>query len=183
MAISCTSVSTSNVVPITVEVMQGYCDLGWYAIACSTRGLVAVALADEADQALHSLHSSLGKGAVISLQKQTPAAWFHAAADILHGATAPYPFVLDDHGTPFQRRVWHAVNMIPHGSVVTYTALAERCGGASHVRAVATAVGKNPCAVIIPCHRVLGSDGRLHGYRWGLSRKHALLVREGVYSL
>lgn len=168
---------------LTVEVMQGNCDLGWYGIACSQHGLVAVALADNADESLLSLRSSLGKGASISLQRHMPLEWFHAAADILHGATAPYPFALDCGGTPFQEGVWNAVRTIPHGSVTTYAALAVNQGSTARVRAVAAAVAKNPCAVIIPCHRVIGSDGRLHGFRWGLHRKHALLVREGVITL
>jgi methylated-DNA-[protein]-cysteine S-methyltransferase/AraC family transcriptional regulator of adaptative response/methylated-DNA-[protein]-cysteine methyltransferase len=81
-------------------------------------------------------------------------------------------------GTSFQRRVWDALCGIPAGQTITYAALAHRVGKPGAVRAVANACAANAIALAIPCHRVIGSDGTLSGYRWGLERKRALLARE-----
>jgi methylated-DNA-[protein]-cysteine S-methyltransferase len=84
-------------------------------------------------------------------------------------------------GTEFQRRVWEVLATVPWGTTTTYGALAARLGlpsGAS--RAVGAANGANPLPVVLPCHRVVGSDGRLTGYAGGLERKAALLRLEGV---
>lgn len=82
-------------------------------------------------------------------------------------------------GTPFQKAVWEALLSIPYGKTVTYAALAERIGlSARCARAVGGAVGKNPLALFYPCHRVVGADGSLTGYAYGLERKKALLNAE-----
>lgn len=83
-------------------------------------------------------------------------------------------------GTPFQETVWRALRRIPAGSTVTYAELARRIGRPTAVRAVAAANGANPVAVLIPCHRVIGSDGSLTGYAGGLECKAWLLARESV---
>ena len=85
-------------------------------------------------------------------------------------------------GTPFQRDVWRALTRIPRGEVRTYKQLAEMAGHPNAVRAVANAVGKNPMPPIIPCHRVVRSDGGIGGYSapGGLRRKRALLAAEGI---
>ncbi len=83
-------------------------------------------------------------------------------------------------GTPFQKNVWQALRRIPAGTTISYAALAKRIGDPSAVRAVGTANGANPVAVIVPCHRVIGSNGRLTGYGGGLDRKQWLLEHEGV---
>ena len=81
-------------------------------------------------------------------------------------------------GTPFQVRVWHAIASIPFGSTLSYREVAERAGSPKAVRAVGAAVGRNPLTIIIPCHRVVGSNGSLTGYAGGLKRKQALLNLE-----
>jgi AraC family transcriptional regulator of adaptative response/methylated-DNA-[protein]-cysteine methyltransferase len=91
-------------------------------------------------------------------------------------ALAGLPLDLD--GTPFQQRVWAALRQIPFGATTTYTALAAAIGCPSSVRAVANACGANPVAILVPCHRVVRSDGALSGYRWGVERKAALLRHE-----
>jgi methylated-DNA-[protein]-cysteine S-methyltransferase len=83
-------------------------------------------------------------------------------------------------GTPFQKEVWQALRRIPAGSTISYAELARRIGSPSAVRAVGTANGANPVAVIVPCHRVIGADGSLTGYGGGLERKQWLLAHEGV---
>jgi methylated-DNA-[protein]-cysteine S-methyltransferase len=81
-------------------------------------------------------------------------------------------------GTPFERRVWDEVRAIPYGSTATYAEIAARIGSPSACRAVGRANGRNPIAVIVPCHRVVGSDGSLTGYAGGLEMKRALLALE-----
>jgi methylated-DNA-[protein]-cysteine S-methyltransferase len=83
-------------------------------------------------------------------------------------------------GTPFQRKVWEALRDIPAGSTLSYADLARRIGEPRAVRAVGAANGANPVAVIVPCHRVIGTDGTLTGYGGGLDRKQWLLAHEGV---
>lgn len=78
-------------------------------------------------------------------------------------------------GTPFQQRVWTALNDIPYGETVTYGELAEALGKPTASRAVGLANGKNPISVIVPCHRVIGANGGLTGYGGGLARKQWLL--------
>jgi AraC family transcriptional regulator of adaptative response/methylated-DNA-[protein]-cysteine methyltransferase len=87
---------------------------------------------------------------------------------------------LDVRGTAFQQRVWALLREIPAGSTASYTDIATRLGQPAAVRAVAQACAANKLAVAIPCHRVVRQDGALSGYRWGVERKRALLVREGV---
>ena len=86
-------------------------------------------------------------------------------------------------GTPFQRKVWDALRRVPYGRTTSYLSLSRELGDELAIRAVAAANGKNPIAIIIPCHRVIGSDGSLTGYAGGLHRKKALLELElGVSS-
>jgi methylated-DNA-[protein]-cysteine S-methyltransferase len=85
-------------------------------------------------------------------------------------------------GTAFQRAVWSALQGIPRGATASYAAIAQRIGAPAAVRAVGAAVGRNPVSIIVPCHRVVGSDGSLTGYAGGLPRKIRLLRLEGVLS-
>ncbi|MFG2330609.1 methylated-DNA--[protein]-cysteine S-methyltransferase [Streptomyces sp. NPDC048604] len=83
-------------------------------------------------------------------------------------------------GTEFQRRVWKALEAIPYGTTVTYGDIARQVGSSgAGVRAVGTAIGRNPLLVVRPCHRVIGADGALRGYAAGLERKERLLALEG----
>ena len=83
-------------------------------------------------------------------------------------------------GTPFQQAVWQALQRIPIGHTTSYGALGEQIGKPTAVRAVGSAVGRNPLSVVVPCHRVLGLDGSLTGYAGGLERKAVLLRLEGA---
>lgn len=87
---------------------------------------------------------------------------------------------LDARGTAFQQLVWNTLRGIPAGTTVTYAELARRVGRPNAVRAVASACAANPLAIVVPCHRVVRSDGGLSGYRWGVERKRALLAREAA---
>ena len=82
-------------------------------------------------------------------------------------------------GTDFQRKVWLAVGKIPFGQTTTYAKLAEQLGNPAAIRAVGTAIGANPLLIILPCHRIIGTNGQLTGYAGGLDRKRSLLDLEG----
>jgi methylated-DNA-[protein]-cysteine S-methyltransferase len=85
-------------------------------------------------------------------------------------------------GTDFQQKVWDEVYKIPYGDTCTYSLLAHKIGDIKSIRAVGTTNGKNKIAIIVPCHRVIGSDGSLTGYAWGLDKKEWLLKHEIEHS-
>ena len=87
---------------------------------------------------------------------------------------------IDIQGTAFQQRVWQALRQIPAGQTRSYRQIAEALGQPQASRAVARACADNPLAVLIPCHRIVRSDGNLSGYRWGIERKQALLSGESA---
>jgi AraC family transcriptional regulator of adaptative response/methylated-DNA-[protein]-cysteine methyltransferase len=107
-------------------------------------------------------------------------AWFDAVRDHLLLPQGALELPLDVQGTAFQARVWQALRRIPVGMTVAYGELARQLGDPRAVRAVAAACARNPVAVVVPCHRVVGSNGQLTGYRWGLDRKRRLLAAEGA---
>jgi AraC family transcriptional regulator of adaptative response/methylated-DNA-[protein]-cysteine methyltransferase len=92
------------------------------------------------------------------------------------GAAADLP--LDVRATTFQARVWRELRAIPAGATRSYGEIARRIGRPRSARAVGRACASNPVALLIPCHRAVGSDGALSGYRWGAGRKKALLAME-----
>ncbi|WP_396597745.1 methylated-DNA--[protein]-cysteine S-methyltransferase [Dokdonia sp. R86516] len=94
------------------------------------------------------------------------------------GERTTFSLKLDPLGTDFQRRVWRALEAIPFGKTTSYFAMAKQLGDPKVIRAAASANGKNPISIIIPCHRVIGSDGSLTGYAGGLHRKKWLLEHE-----
>ena len=96
------------------------------------------------------------------------------------GARKTFSITLDLKGTVFQRRVWHILMQIPYGSTASYKDVAMAAGNPAAVRAVGQANNKNPVPVIVPCHRVVGSDGKLVGYGGGLDIKRRLLELEGI---
>lgn len=135
--------------------------------------------------ALHGLYTKPGP-------ESKPGAAAHEPADELfaevraqldayfagHRTAFDVPLVLS--GTPFQRRVWGALREIPYGTTISYGELARRVGQPSAARAVGLANGRNPVSVIVPCHRVIGTDGTLTGYGGGLDRKRRLLELEAA---
>ncbi len=102
-------------------------------------------------------------------------------ASYFAGRLSHFSLPLITPGTEFQQTVWEALRQIPHGKTSTYKAIAERIGRPTAVRAVARANGDNRVAIIIPCHRVIGSDGKLTGYGGGLWRKQQLLDLEAIH--
>ncbi|MCX6284455.1 MAG: methylated-DNA--[protein]-cysteine S-methyltransferase [Bacteroidetes bacterium] len=108
------------------------------------------------------------------------------AVDQLHeyfiGERKEFTLDLDLEGSDFQLRVWNELIKIPYGTTISYHELARRIGNASAFRAVGGANGANPVSIIIPCHRVLGTNGRLVGYAGGLKRKKWLLEHEHAFA-
>lgn len=96
------------------------------------------------------------------------------------GRLRAFDLPLDPRGTAFQLRCWEALRQIPYGRAITYGEEAKRVGNAAACRAVGGANGRNPLPIVIPCHRVLASGGRLGGYSAGLEKKRFLLDKEGI---
>ena len=100
----------------------------------------------------------------------------HLAEELIAGEPAKLHLI----GQPFQLKVWEALLQIPSGDVTTYGTIAEKIGSPKAVRAVGTAVGRNPISWLVPCHRVLRKSGGMGGYHWGLPVKHTILMREAL---
>ncbi|HLX21723.1 MAG TPA: methylated-DNA--[protein]-cysteine S-methyltransferase [Usitatibacter sp.] len=96
------------------------------------------------------------------------------------GKRTEFDLPLAPAGTDFQQRVWNEIARIPYGKTITYAELARRAGAEGSARAAGAATGRNPITLVVPCHRVVGSDGSLTGYAGGLPRKTRLLEIEGV---
>jgi methylated-DNA-[protein]-cysteine S-methyltransferase len=101
-------------------------------------------------------------------------------AEYFAGKRRRFEVVLAPEGTPFQRAVWKAISGVGFGQTISYGELARRAGHEGSARAAGAATGRNPIGIIVPCHRIMGSDGSLTGYAGGLARKRALLALEGI---
>lgn len=135
------------------------------------------------DRALHGLYMQDGRKPVkISPQWRRSAAPFASVQAQLQeyfaGERVAFETPLEMDGTQFERRVWRALTEIPYGETVSYGEIAKRIDQPSAARAVGLANGRNPIAVIVPCHRVIGANGTLTGYGGGLERKQLLLELE-----
>lgn len=151
--------------------------LGRMLVAATDRGLCAVLFADSDAEAEQELRARFAKA---TLQRDD-AGLGEAIRFVLSHLTespsaASLPF--DVRATSFQHRVWEALRTIPRGETRTYSEIAQAIGAPKAVRAVGAACGANPLAVVVPCHRAIGADGRLTGYRWGVQRKQRLLAME-----
>ena len=158
--------------------------MGVLGVAAGVRGVRAVWLANDVAEVWRGLASVLpGEAWVEEEAGGVCGAWADGLAAYLEGE-APLPDVpLDLRGTGFQREVWACLQQIPAGKTRTYGEVAGGVGRPAAVRAVASAVGRNPVAVLVPCHRVVRSGGGLGGFRWGVERKRALLEMEAVAPL
>jgi methylated-DNA-[protein]-cysteine S-methyltransferase len=116
---------------------------------------------------------NVSENAVTKAAKQQLEAYFTARLSVFELPLAP-------NGTAFQQQVWQALRQIPYGTTTSYKKLAQTLGNEKLIRAVGTANGSNPIAIIIPCHRVIGSGGQLVGYAGGIDRKLKLLQLEQV---
>jgi AraC family transcriptional regulator of adaptative response/methylated-DNA-[protein]-cysteine methyltransferase len=155
----------------------GQCRLGAILVARSDHGVCAISLGDDPDALVRELQDRFPQAQLTG----GDADFEKLVARVVGAVEAPGiggDLPLDIRGTAFQRRVWEALRQIPPGETLTYTEVAERIGEPKAVRAVAGACAANTLAVLIPCHRVVRTDGSLSGYRWGVERKRQLLATE-----
>ncbi|MFC5152971.1 methylated-DNA--[protein]-cysteine S-methyltransferase [Streptomyces amakusaensis] len=133
-----------------------------------------------------SLPGQKGAAAVPEDGRRDPGAFEEIGRQLtayFEGRATGFDLEFTESGTEFQRGVWRALEEIPYGATTTYGEIAERVGTSRvGVRAVGTAIGRNPLLVVRPCHRVIGADGALRGYAAGLERKERLLGLEGALS-
>ena len=153
------------------------CDLGLAAVAVGDGGVRVLVLGDDEADLRAEMTAMLGGDAAVEAADDDPAV--AAVLDVVDGRSTTLPAV-DLRGTAFQLDVWAALQRVPAGTTVTYGELAAAAGHPTAVRAVGSACGANPVAVVVPCHRVLPADGSLGGFRCGPARKAALLRREGA---
>jgi len=150
------------------------CFLDLMLVAGTRRGVCAVYFGDDKEALIEELKQEFPH-AEIAADVGDLSVWSREIVDFLQETSAALPEIpLDMYGTAFQRRVWQALLKIGPGKTKTYRELAEDMGAPKSARAVGRACATNPVSLIVPCHRVIGTDGKLHGYRWGLERKQAL---------
>ena len=152
--------------------------LGTFHLAASERGLCRLLLPGEADwSGWFDRHfgGTASSGWNPALRRATS-----QLEQFLSGERRDFDLELDLRGTPFQIGVWNQLRSIPFGETRSYAQVAAGIGRPGSSRAVGTATGRNPVPVVVPCHRVIGSDGRLVGYAGGLGLKRSLLELEGV---
>ncbi|TYO99061.1 AraC family transcriptional regulator of adaptative response/methylated-DNA-[protein]-cysteine methyltransferase [Geothermobacter ehrlichii] len=149
-------------------------------IAVTGRGICSLAFVDREtrDRALEELRHNWREASLVENPRTSEDIVGQIFAPAQKRGQKPLKVLLK--GTNFQLKVWQALLKIPEGAVVTYGALADAVGHRGAHRAVGTAVGHNPIAYLIPCHRVLRSNGGIGGYRWGTTRKRAILAREAA---
>ncbi len=152
------------------------CAFGRTLVMTTDKGVCGMAFGDEGEESamLADMRARWPK----ALYRENPARTGRIAGQIFERQAGDVPLHLI--GTKWQIKVWEALLAIPAGKVTTYRGIAGDIGNARASRAVGTAVGRNPISWLIPCHRVLGSDGALHGYHWGLARKRSMLALEAA---
>ena len=161
----------------TIRYAWGESSLGEILVAASDRGLVAVAFADQRDQALAELERDI-QGARLMQDATGLASAVATVAALADHPERAAALPLDPRGSDEERRVWQALGAIPAGQTASYGEIAARLGAPFDARLVGEACAANKVAILIPCHRVVKKDGGISGYRWGVRRKRALLARE-----
>lgn len=158
--------------------------LGKTLIATTTRGIAAIGFGDKAPSLVADLRAEFPKATIAEMNGSTLRAAKTRLRAALRSVRARIAgrsgndIDLDLSGSPFQRKVWQAIKKVRRGSTTTYAKIAKAIGRPKAVRAVASACAANKIALVIPCHRVLRTDGATGGYRWGSERKNALLRNE-----
>lgn len=142
-------------------------ELGSMSLSASPRGLTRVTFVEDGARVDVT---RIARSHLVTAREQL--------ADYLAGRRATFDVPLDLRGTAFQRTVWEALLEIPYGETISYAELARRVGRPRAVRAVGAANGRNSIAIVVPCHRVIGSGGELRGYAGEVWRKRALLELE-----
>jgi AraC family transcriptional regulator, regulatory protein of adaptative response / methylated-DNA-[protein]-cysteine methyltransferase len=162
-----------------VEVSYAIADspLGRLLVAATAKGICSVKLGDK-DQTLEDELRQEYPAASITPNRTDLARWVKTILTYLNGHRPHLDLPLDIQATAFQWKVWRYLQSIPHGETRAYSQVAHDIGEPSAVRAVARACATNPVCLVIPCHRVVGKNGSLTGYRWGVERKRTLLKNE-----
>ena len=166
---------------MTIEYTITDSELGRILVARTIKGLCSVAFADEDAVLTESLEKEFPNAEIVrdaAVLKE----FVDEILKYLGGESKRLDLPLDIQATAFQMKVWELLRKIPYGETVSYSQIAERLGDRKKVRAVARACASNRIAIAIPCHRVIASDGKLSGYRWGINRKEKLLQRESAGS-
>jgi AraC family transcriptional regulator of adaptative response/methylated-DNA-[protein]-cysteine methyltransferase len=153
--------------------------LGKVLVAGTERGISAVYLGDQERLLVGALQKEYPR-AEISRSADSNPKWLKEILSRVEGHPPSVDLPLDVQATAFQRRVWQELQKIPRGATRTYTQVARALGQPNAIRAVARACATNPTSIVVPCHRVIRSDGALAGYRWGRQRKEKLLQRESA---
>jgi AraC family transcriptional regulator of adaptative response/methylated-DNA-[protein]-cysteine methyltransferase len=155
----------------------GKSTLGTVLVASSAKGVAAILIGDDTAALVEELQASFPGAALRATDDDR---LIGRVVGLVEDPSGTVDLRLDIRGTPFQQKVWAALQAIPAGVTETYSDLAIRVGDPKAVRTVAGACAANKLAVAIPCHRVLRTDGSLSGYRWGVERKRALIEREAA---
>ena len=150
--------------------------LGKILVAATSKGLCAIEFADNKQELRRRLRERFPHAEL--KDSEDFEAWLAEVVALVDAPSQPLSLPLDIQGTAFQRRVWEALRRIPAGTTTTYSEVAKQIGQPTAARAVAGACAANRLAVVVPCHRVIRSDGNMGGYRWGIQRKEALLAEE-----
>lgn len=153
-------------------------ELGRILVARTIKGLCNVAFADDDASLEENLRKEFPNAEIVKDAKVLKG-FVDEILKHLSGEKKRLDLPLDIQATAFQMRVWDLLRKIPYGETVTYSQIAEQLGDRKKVRAVAQACANNRVAIVIPCHRVVGKDGKMTGYRWGVERKEKLLAAEG----
>lgn len=153
------------------------CELGKILVARTRKGVCAVNFGDSADELEKGLREEFFN-AEITRDDEALAGPLNAIIENISGSRKRLVLPLDLQATAFQLRVWEALQEIPYGETVSYSEIAGRLGDPKAVRAVAGACAANKVALVIPCHRVVKSNGEISGYKWGIKRKARLLELE-----
>jgi AraC family transcriptional regulator, regulatory protein of adaptative response / methylated-DNA-[protein]-cysteine methyltransferase len=151
--------------------------LGKVLVGSTERGISAVYLGEKEGALVEALRKEYPKAEIRPAGSGIDA-WLKEILQRIDGSAPRMDLPLDVKATAFQRRVWQELQKIPRGTTRTYTQVAQALGKPRSVRAVARACATNPVSIVVPCHRVIRTDGNLAGYRWGLGRKEKLLERE-----
>jgi AraC family transcriptional regulator of adaptative response/methylated-DNA-[protein]-cysteine methyltransferase len=153
--------------------------LGKLLVAATDRGVSAVYLGESEKSLVEELRKEYARAEIVRRGERN-GNWLKEIVRRVEGNAPSLDLPLDIHATAFQRRVWQELQKIPRGTTRTYTQVARALGKPRSVRAVARACATNPVSIVVPCHRVIRTDGTLAGYRWGLERKEKLLEREAA---
>jgi AraC family transcriptional regulator, regulatory protein of adaptative response / methylated-DNA-[protein]-cysteine methyltransferase len=164
-----------------IEYTIANCELGKLLVARTVRGICSVTFGDDVETMRDGLEKEF-PNAEIAEDAENLKASVEAILNYLAGKNKRLVLPLDLQATAFQMQVWDFLKKIPYGETRSYSEIAEQMGDKKKVRAVAQACAKNRVAVVIPCHRVIASDGKLSGYRWGIDRKKQLLAQEKANS-